>query len=146
LLVVLLLSPLSANQWKAYHDIRKRILFDDRGLSAAYDANHPDDTSPGNHAVLLEIDGNYVGVARVDINGSHAQLRRVAIDRTFQRRGYGREMISKIIDFCRKEGINRISSSVAADAVGFYRKCGFVGGDSEIEGKSVPMHLDLAIS
>ncbi len=138
-MAALLLSPCNAEQWEAYHDIRKRVLFDAR--STAYDANHPDDTAPGNHAKLLAVDCVYVGVARVDIKGPAAQLRRVAIDHPYQRRGYGREMISQIIAFCRREGVGRISSSVAPEAVGFYRRCGFVSTDAALS--SVRMHLDL---
>jgi len=133
-MLVELHAPASAEDWAAYHDIRKRILFDARGRGDAYDPAHPDETAPYNHPLLLDVDGKPVGVVRIDLDLPDAWLRRMAVDTPYQRRGYGQRMIVEIVRFCRDAGAGRILSSVAPDAIGFYAKCGF---------EAVPgMHVD----
>lgn len=124
-MTVELRAPVSTEDWAAYHDMRKRILFDARGRGDVYDPAHPDETARGNHPLLLEVDGKPVGVVRIDFDLPDAWLRRMAVDTPCQRRGYGRGMIVEIVGFCRDAGALRILSVVAPDAVGFYAKCGF---------------------
>jgi len=104
-------APVSAEDWAAYHDIRKRVLFDARGGGDAYDPTHPDDTAPGNHPLLFEIDGKPVGVVRIDFDLPDAWLRRMAVDAPFQRSGHGRRMIDEIVGFCRNAGARRMLSA-----------------------------------
>lgn len=118
-------APDGAEDWAAYHDIRKRILFDARGRGDAYDPAHPDETKADNHPLLLEVDGKPVGVVRIDFDLPDAWLRRMAVDTPFQRKGHGRRMIGEVAGFCREAGARQILSAVAPDAVGFYSKCGF---------------------
>lgn len=124
-MLVELRAPDSAEDWAAYHDIRKRILFDARGRGDAYDPAHPDETASENHPLILDVDGKPVGVVRIDLDLPDAWLRRMAVDTPYQRRGYGQRMIGEIVSFCRDAGAGRILSLVASDAIGFYAKCGF---------------------
>jgi GNAT superfamily N-acetyltransferase len=117
--------PAGPEDWAAYHDIRKHILFDARGAGDAYDAAHPDESKPGNHPLLFKIGGKAVGVVRIDLDPPNARLRRMAVDTPYQRQGHGRRMIEEIVSFCGEAGMHRILSAVAPDAVGFYEKCGF---------------------
>src|SRR5262245_50091226 len=84
-----LIAPQSAADWAAYHDIRRRILFENRGEHGVYDPNRPDERAPGHFAKLLVCASAYVGVVRVDVAGGTAYLRRVAIDEPYQRQGLG---------------------------------------------------------
>ena len=45
-------SPVEAGEWRAYHDIRRRVLFEARG--EPYDENHPDEHASGNYPKLLK--------------------------------------------------------------------------------------------
>jgi hypothetical protein len=49
----------NAADWAAYHDIRRRVLFEERG-SGAYDENHPDDRLAGNHPKVLICDAWHI--------------------------------------------------------------------------------------
>jgi hypothetical protein len=49
-----LVDVVDQDDWKAYHHIRRTVLFDARGVSG-YDANHPDEHSPTNHPLLLSL-------------------------------------------------------------------------------------------
>ena len=110
--------------WRAYHDIRRRVLFEARGHSG-YDETHPDETAPGNYPKLLLWLGEPVGVVRIDIKGPTAIFRRVAIRSDVQQRGHGRTMLALAEQFARDNGCVSLTSFVAPDAVGFYERCGF---------------------
>ena len=137
-----LITPAGADAWRAYHDIRRTVLFEARGQVGVYDPNHPDDKLPEHHAKALLFHGDPVGVVRIDIEGTTALLRRVAIREEVQRRGHGRALIVLAEQFAQEQGCRRLASHVAVDAVGFYEKCGFTvdePGPDAVQ-MSKPMH------
>ncbi|HXD73911.1 MAG TPA: GNAT family N-acetyltransferase [Vicinamibacterales bacterium] len=136
----MLVTPGSPALWKAYHDIRRVVLFESRG-DAGYNENHPDDVAAGNYPKLLLYRGEPVGAVRVDVYGPAATLRRVAIRADRQRRGHGRALLALAVDFLRRHDCRRVESHVAKDAVAFYRKCGFSIDADEPE--SVLMSKDV---
>jgi GNAT superfamily N-acetyltransferase len=121
-------APDSAEDWKAYHGIRRKVLFENRGQSGVYDENHPDERREGNYPLLLLLEGEPIGVIRVDINGLQAIFRRVAIREDLQRSGHGRVLLTLAESFAQSKGCNYILSAVAPDAVGFYERCGYTHG------------------
>jgi GNAT superfamily N-acetyltransferase len=127
-----LLSPTAAAEWSAYHAIRRQVLFEARGRFGVYDETHPDERAFGNHPKLLLFEGEPVGVVRIDIVGSRATFRRVAVRSQAQRSGHGRMLLLLAEDFARAQHCHDVDSHVAADAIEFWRKCGFtVVGDCE---------------
>ena len=121
--------PTTDAEWASYHAIRRRVLFELRGNTAAYDAHHPDDHRTGRHPFLLWAEGVPVGVIRVDVDGPVATFRRVAVRDDVQRRGHGRRLLEAAERFARRQGCTRIDSHVAPDAVRFYERCGFTPSD-----------------
>ena len=130
-----LITPTDVTEWRAYHDIRRRVLFEARGQFGVYQENRPDDSVPGNHPKLLLYRGEPVGVVRIDVAGTTAICRRVAIRSDVQRLGHGRALLSLVQQFARDTGCGRLASHVAPDAVGFYERCGFVV-DQDVMGSS----------
>jgi GNAT superfamily N-acetyltransferase len=120
-----LVTPTDVTQLRAYHDIRRRVLFEARGLVGVYDETRADERTPGNHPKLLLYRGDAVGVIRVDIDAATAIFRRVAVRSEVQRLGHGRALLSLAQQFAQEEGCGRLVSHVAPDAVGFYQRCGF---------------------
>ena len=119
-------SPENEEDWVNYHKIRRVVLFEERGRFGVYDENHPDEYLKDNYPKILVKDGAYLGVARIDIENDKAVVRRVAIDSNEQRKGYGRALLELIEEFARKfPSVKMIESSVADDAVEFYRKCNY---------------------
>jgi GNAT superfamily N-acetyltransferase len=118
-------APVSATDWAAYHDIRRRVLFELRGRGPAYDPNHPDEHRPGHFPLILWCDESAVGVIRVDVEANVAIFRRVAIREDLQRRGHGRTLLQLAEHFAKDYACTRIDSYVDAPAVGFYSRCGF---------------------
>jgi GNAT superfamily N-acetyltransferase len=136
-----LITPAGEDAWRAYHDIRRIVLFEARGQFGVYDPDMPDDSLPDNHAKLLLYRDDPIGVVRIDIDGTRALLRRVAIREDAQRRGHGRALISMVEEFALAHGCRRLTSHVGVGAVGFYQKCGFTvdepGSDSVVMSKTI---------
>lgn len=120
-----LITPTSGVEWRAYHDIRRQVLFEARGQFGVYEEDRPDERAPGNHPKLLLYRGEPVGVVRIDVDGVTAICRRVAIRSDVQRLGHGRTLLALAEQFAREAGCAELTSHAAADAVGFYERCGF---------------------
>ena len=133
------ITPVNEVEWAAYHAIRKHVLFDARGRFGVYNENHPDEYVVGHYSKLLLADDDPVGVVRVDVTGSRATLRRVAIRADMQRRGHGRVLLESAVAFAGTFGCLEIESHVAVDAVEFYLKCGFSIHREQTEPSSVLM-------
>lgn len=118
-------SPLSETDWRAYHDIRRIVLWEARGAYGVYDEDHPDEHKPNHLPKLLFLDGMPIGVSRIDVQGETAWFRRVAIAEPHQRSGHGRALLGIAEDFARSRGAERIESSINEDAIPFYRRCGY---------------------
>ena len=52
-------------EWRAYHRIRRTVLWDARGR-LGYDEDHPDDRRASNHSLLLTLDREAIGTIRLD--------------------------------------------------------------------------------
>jgi GNAT superfamily N-acetyltransferase len=133
-------APGNEEEWRAYHEIRRRVLFENRGEVGAYDDHHPDEFQPGNYPLILFQAGQPIGVIRVDVKDRVAWFRRVAISEDHQRNGQGKTLLTLAEQFARKHGCREVRSHVAADAFGFYERCGYVRDDAAaVEGESTPM-------
>jgi GNAT superfamily N-acetyltransferase len=117
--------PRTPDEWEQYHQIRRTVLFEARG-QCGYDANHPDERKPDNHPLLLFHGEAPVGVIRIDLQGTLAIFRRVAVRAAMQRNGHGTVLLALAEDFARSRGCTRALSNVDAGAVGFYERGGFV--------------------
>jgi GNAT superfamily N-acetyltransferase len=138
-------APSSTEEWEAYHGIRRKVLFENRGRIGVYDKNHPDESREGNYPLILLLDGEAIGVIRVDINGKQAIFRRVAVREDLQRAGHGRALLALAESFARTMGRHQIWSDVAPDAVGFYERCGYtLVPSTPMTGTSISMQKNLA--
>ncbi len=122
-----LIPVTTPENWAAYHDLRRKVLFEDRGLLGKYDANHPDDRKPNNHPVVLMHEGAPVAAMRIDIvaGASFAIMRTVAVTTNSQRQGYGRIMLSLAEAYALKNGSRATVVFALPEAIGFYTKCGY---------------------
>jgi GNAT superfamily N-acetyltransferase len=118
-------TPRNDAEWRAFHAIRRKVLFENRGKTEAYNENHPDDSKPGNYPLVLVFGDEVIGVLRLDIAGSVAWLRRVAIRDDLQRAGHGRILLRLAEVFAAEHGCSEIQSNAAVEAVGFYERCGY---------------------
>ena len=130
-------APADDLEWTAYHAIRRRVLFEMRGLGPTYDPNHSDEHAAGHHPLVFWDGTAAVGVIRVDVAGELAVFRRVAVREDVQGRGYGRRLLGAAEQFARAYGCVRVESHVDPEAVGFYERCGFVRSTGAVMTKSL---------
>lgn len=128
-------SPASEDEWREFHAIRRKVLFENRGQGETYLENHRDDSLPGNHPLILLYQGIVIGVVRLDISETVAWLRRMAIREGLQRVGHGRILLELAEAFARAEGCNEVKTNAAVESVGFYGRCGYV---RDVEASSPP--------
>lgn len=119
-------APCNDEEWRAFHDIRRKVLFENRGKRESYIENHPDDSKAGNHPLTLLHGGTVIGVVRIDVCEKVAWLRRLAIHDDLQRLGHGRVLVELAEAFAKAEGCAEVRSNAAVEAVGFYERCGYV--------------------
>jgi len=124
---VTLVSPITEEEWNAYHSIRERILWEARGLFGVYDRKNPDEYLENHLPKLLKLDGVAIGVIRIDLTRvtREAGFRRVAIIESQQGRGYGRELLRLAEEFAVENGYRNFWANVAKDAIGFWEKLGY---------------------
>ncbi|HEX5887740.1 MAG TPA: GNAT family N-acetyltransferase [Pyrinomonadaceae bacterium] len=127
--------PVSDEEWRAFHAIRRKVLFENRGKHESYVEDHPDDSKPGNHPLILLYKGDIIGVLRLDVSETVALLRRVAIREDLQLRGHGRVLVRLTEVFAKAEGCHELRTNAAVEAVGFYERCGYT---QDLEASSPP--------
>jgi N-acetylglutamate synthase-like GNAT family acetyltransferase len=115
----------SERDWKEYHSIRRRVLWEARGL-ANYDETHVDEYKPANRPLLLKLDGRAVGTVRLDDfgNGTGA-IRLLAIEPELQRKGHGRVLSEYVEECARRMGIRILYVNAALESVGYYERLGW---------------------
>ncbi len=111
--------------WYEYHSIRRRVLWERRGLTN-YDETHADEYSTANHPLLLRLSGRAIGTVRIDDfgNGTGA-VRLVAIEPELQGQGHGRVLSTFVENYARRLGILTLYVNAAPEAVGYYAKLGW---------------------
>ena len=124
-------APETDEEWRAFHEIRRKVLFENRGKND-YLENHPDDMKVGNYPLILLFQGEIIGVVRIDVCESEACLRRVAIREDFQRQGHGRVLLRLAENFALKKNCTGVRSNAAVESVGFYELCGYVRDSSSV--------------
>ncbi|HET6606280.1 MAG TPA: GNAT family N-acetyltransferase [Rhodopila sp.] len=109
--------PETAEDWQAYHGIRRRVFHLPR----------PEvDQNPNSHPLVLFLEQNPVGAIQVDrLDGDAAALRLVAIDSTCQGCGHGRVMLQAAEDFVRGLGCGNAVVYATPEAAGFYADAGY---------------------
>lgn len=61
------------SDWYEYHSLRRKVLWDARGLTG-YDDKHADDHIAANHPLLLRLNGRPIGTTRLDDFGNGTGL------------------------------------------------------------------------
>ena len=113
------------SDWRKYHSLRRRVLWERRGLTK-YDDNHADEYRPDNHPLLLKLNGRVIGTVRLDEFGSATgAVRLVAIEPGLQGQGHGRVLSEHVENYARRLGITKLYVNAAPEAVGYYEKLGW---------------------
>jgi GNAT superfamily N-acetyltransferase len=114
--------PDSAEEWAAFHAIRRRVAFE----AGEWIEDDPDDLEPGHFPLLLKLGAAPIGTIRVDsLDNGYAALRLVAIDPCRQGEGHGRILLREAEGFARDIGCRRAVVYATPEAAGFYAAAGY---------------------
>ena len=75
--------------------------------------------------VLLKDKSQVIGNARVIKKDDRSYLGRVAIDIDYRGNGYGKLLNQKVLDECKKRGVDTLYLESQIHVVNFYKKLGF---------------------
>ncbi|MXV52730.1 GNAT family N-acetyltransferase [Pedobacter sp. HMF7647] len=83
----------------------------------------------GDHFGLFEND-ELVSVGSIYRDGALAQFRKFATVEEKQRQGYGTQLLSHVIDYCKTQGIKKVWLNAKEKDLHFYQTLGFTTTDT----------------
>lgn len=112
-------------EWKAYHRIRKELIFD--LMNVEYDPSHPTITDPNHYHFVLYKGVTIIGVAHLEfLSANEAALRPFAIDTLYQNRGLGSVYLTILEKWLQHHGKTILRLHANAEAYSFYERMGCV--------------------
>jgi predicted GNAT family N-acyltransferase len=102
--------------------IRRRVFIKEQGVPAAVELDTDDDSAI--HFLALGR-GNAVGTARVVLRHRTAKIGRMAVLRSYRRKGIGKKLLRQAIILARKRGAEEIYLHAQVPVIGFYEAQGF---------------------
>ena len=119
----------SAQEWTAYHSIRREAIFAPLLPGQAYDESDGDEFMPGNLPHVLIRDGEVVGTVRIDlIDDTQAGLRLIGIRRDLQRQGHGAVLLALAEQAARAFGRTEVVINAHPTSLTFYLANGYRKG------------------
>jgi N-acetylglutamate synthase-like GNAT family acetyltransferase len=113
------------NDWRAYHDIRRKVLWENRGR-VNYNDKHTDEYLPDHHPLLFMLNDIPIGTTRLDdLKNGFGVVRLVAISDEFQGKGHGRQLAFSVDNYAQGLGIKTLHVNAAPEALGYYKKLGW---------------------
>jgi GNAT superfamily N-acetyltransferase len=133
--------PQSAQDWSAYHAIRREAIFAPLLPGQAYDERDPDEMKPGHLPHVLTCGGEIIGVVRIDlIDARQAGLRLIGIRTDRQRQGHGAALLRLCEQAAGAFGRTDVVINAHPTSLTFYLANGYAEGDWADKG---PVHPDL---
>ncbi len=114
--------PACAEDWAAYHAIRRRVAFE----AGETPDDDPEEQAQDHFPLLFRLGSVAIGTIRVDsLNNGNAAFRLVAIDPARQGEGHGRILLREAEGFARDIGCRRAVVYATPEAAGFYAAAGY---------------------
>ena len=117
-------QPKTEHDFKSYYQLRWQLL---RAPWNQPEGSEVDDIEDQCfHLMAVDEDAQVIGVARLQFNSDdEAQIRYMAVEKTYHRHGIGRELINTIETYAGESGRRKIVLDAREPAVGFYQKLGY---------------------
>ena len=120
---ILFKSPSSSEEFKEYDLFRWEILRKPLGKSIESLKDEYEDSS---YHLIGVIDNKIIACGRLQFNSDNeAQIRYMAIDENFQRKGIGVKIIELLEAEAKKKQINKIVLNARNHVIKFYAKSGY---------------------
>jgi predicted GNAT family N-acyltransferase len=105
-------------------DVRREVFCREQGVSLVEEVDGLDDEAE--HLVALALDGRTViGTLRLLVDGDSAKIGRVAVERSWRRRGIAARMLELALARASSRGCKRARLAAQIDAVALYEQAGF---------------------
>ena len=117
-------SPESNEEWENYLLFRWEVLRKPLGMSKESLADSIEDKSF--HLMGIDEKQNVIASGRVHFNsGNEAQIRYMAVDSRFKRRGIGSEIVDKLEKYATSKGAGIMVLNAREEAISFYSNLGY---------------------
>jgi N-acetylglutamate synthase-like GNAT family acetyltransferase len=121
---ILFKTPSSSEEFKKYDLFRWKILRKPIGKSIESLKDEYEDSS---YHLIGVIDNKIIACGRLHFNNAYeAQIRYMAIDEHFQRKGIGVKVIELLEAEAKKKQINKIILNARNHVIEFYKKSGYM--------------------
>lgn len=116
-------TPETPREWENYYDLRYRVLREPLGKERGSERNEGDET--GIHFALFDKE-TIVGIARLDkLTNETCQVRFVAIEHTFQGKGFGKKIMNSVEQEGKKTGYSKMILHARDYALPFYQNLNY---------------------
>jgi predicted GNAT family N-acyltransferase len=103
--------------------IRMRVFVREQGVPAEIELDRDDQRAI--HLIALS-SGRAVGTARIVLRRGSAKIGRMAVLKSFRRKGAGARLLARAVAIARRRGAQRIYLHAQVPVIAFYEKMGFV--------------------
>jgi len=132
----------SDNELKGAFKVRKKVFVEEQGISEDLELDGRD--SVALHMVV-QYDERIIGTARVLFpSPGVAKIERMAILKTFRRKGAGTKIISFLNGELNTKNIDKVIVHAQCSAVPFYKACGFIESGVPFDEAGIP-HIIMEI-
>ena len=117
-------SPENTDEWDRYLLFRWEMLRKPLGMSMESLADDIEDKSF--HLMGIDEEENVIASGRVHFNSEdEAQIRYMAVDSRFKRRGIGSEIVNKLEGYATSKGAGIMVLNAREEAISFYSSLGY---------------------
>jgi predicted GNAT family N-acyltransferase len=117
-------SPENKEEWDSYLLFRWEILRKPLGMSKDSLADSIEDESF--HLMGIDEEKNVIASGRVHFNSENeAQIRYMAVDKNFKRKGVGTEIVKELENYALSMGIVSMILNARENAISFYLSLGY---------------------
>jgi predicted GNAT family N-acyltransferase len=121
---IIQVKQISADDAKAQaFAIRMRVFVREQGVPAEIELDRDDRRALH---FLASISGKAVGTARVVTRQGNAKIGRMAVLKSYRRRGVGVKLLKRTVAAAKKLGARKIYLHAQVAVIGFYEQLGFV--------------------
>jgi predicted GNAT family N-acyltransferase len=118
-------SPENKEEWDSYLLFRWEILRKPLGMSKDSLADSIEDESF--HLMGIDEEKNVIASGRVHFNSENeAQIRYMAVDKNFKRKGVGTEIVKELENYALSKGIVSMILNARENAISFYLSLGYL--------------------
>jgi predicted GNAT family N-acyltransferase len=117
-------SPENKEEWDSYLLFRWEVLRKPLGMSKDSLADSIEDKSF--HLMGIDEEKNVIASGRVHFNSKNeAQIRYMAVDENFKRKGVGTEIVKELENYAISKGIVNMILNARENAISFYLSLGY---------------------